>query len=176
MGESGLFGVVGASGSSQLSFNGAAPGAGGWALDCTLSGHTDGVLGLALSTSRRHAFSASNDRTVRVWELRGGGVCLQVLRSFESSVSALGWHRSSGCLATGAEDGLVQLWDVSALEEGGSGDGAADGEGSSCSLAQTLRIEHCEVLCIATTLDGTALLCGLDDGSLALLTDSGNAE
>jgi WD40 repeat protein len=134
---------------------------GGWVLQRTLSGHEDGVLGLELSRSRRHAYSASNDHSVRVWEL-ASGACLQVLRLHECSVSALGWHLASGCLATGAEDGKVHLWDVSAFDEAGGGDAAAE-------LVQSLSIEHCEVLCIVPSADGTALFCGLDDGSFALI-------
>ena len=36
-------------------------------------------------------------------------------------------------------------------------------------LVQTLTLEGCEVLCIGPSADGTALFCGLDDGSLALI-------
>lgn len=168
-GACGAFGNL--QGASNGGGGGSGVGAGGWALACTLAGHTDGVLGLELSRSRRHAFSGGNDHTVRVWELQSGS-CLQVLTQHVSSVSALGWHLSSGCLATGAEDGLVLLWDVSALDEAGTasaGGQAGEQAASPCSLAQTVRIEHSEVLCIATSLDGTALLCGLDDGSMALL-------
>ena len=149
-------------------------GSGGWALVSTLTGHSDGVLALEVSRSRRLAFSGSNDCTVRVWDLMGG-VCLQVLTSHESSVSALGWHMSSSSLATGAEDGVILLWSVAALEEAltAGGPSAVAGSGACCSLAQSLRIEGCEVLCIAASADGTALFAGLDDGSFALLASSG---
>ena len=141
------------------SFNSA--GSGSWVLRQTLKGHTDGVLGLELSRTRRHAFSASNDHSVRVWEL-SSGACLQDLRLHECSVSALGWHLASGCLATGAEDGSVHLWDVSAFDD-------VSGARAQAELVQTLSIDHCEILCIAPSADGTALFCGLDDGTFALL-------
>ena len=141
---------------------GGSGGAGGWTLARTLEGHTDGVLGLELSRSRRHAFSASNDHTVRVWHL-ASGACVQVLSQHGCSVSSLGWHLASGCLATGAEDGAVHLWDVSALED------APAQQADKAELVSSLNIEHCEVLCIVPSADGTALFCGLDDGSFALL-------
>merc|ERR1712070_806908 len=34
---------------------------------------------------------------------------------------------------------------------------------------QTLRLEGLEILCITPSADGTALLCGMEDGSLILL-------
>ena len=144
---------------------GAGPG-GGWVLERTLEGHTDGVLGLELSRTRRHAFSASNDHSVRVWEL-ASGACLHVLGQHGCSVSALGWHLASGCLATGGEDGTVHLWDVAAFDEAASQPPTASEK--LAEIVQTLNIEHCEVLCLVPSADGTALFCGLDDGSLAVL-------
>ena len=100
---------------------------------------------------------------MRVWAL-GSGACLQVLQQHNCSVSTLGWHLASGCLATGAEDGTVHLWDVSSFD-----DAAAGGAPAAAEIVQTLNIEHCEVLCMAPSADGTALFCGLDDGNFALL-------
>ena len=157
-------GSGGVFGSTKGSMGGAAGGGGSsFVLQCTLEGHTDGVLGLELSRTRRIAFSASNDHTVRVWEL-ASGACLQVLPRHGCSVSALGWHLASGCLATGGEDGTVHLWDAGALDDVPSG-----GQLPPVELVQTLNIEHSEVLCIVPSADGTALFCGLDDGSFALL-------
>ena len=65
-------------------------------------------------------------------------------------------------LATGAEDGSVHLWDVSAFDD-------VSGARAQAELVQTLSIDHCEILCIAPSADGTALFCGLDDGTFALL-------
>ena len=154
-GGTGIFGKGGG--------GGAGGGGGSFVLQRTLEGHTDGVLGLELSRSRRHAFSASNDHTVRVWEL-ASGACLQMLPTHGCSVSALGWHLASGCLATGGEDGTVHLWDVSAYDEA-----LPAHQQPAAELVQSLNIEHSEVLCIVPSADGTALFCGLDDGSFALL-------
>ena len=45
-------------------FSGGPVAGGGWGQQHVLKGHTDGVLTLALSRSRRLAFSGSNDQTV----------------------------------------------------------------------------------------------------------------
>ena len=92
-----------------------AAGGGGWALCHTLEGHTDGVMSLELSRSRRLGFSGSNDGTVRLW-LLADGTCAAVLSGHADGVSAMGWHLASGCLATGSEDGRVMLWDTSELD------------------------------------------------------------
>ena len=66
-----------------------------------------------------------------------------------------------------AADGTVHLWDVSAFDDAPS-TAARDARAE---VVQTLNIEHCEVLCIVPSADGTALFCGLDDGRVALLSD-----
>ena len=151
---------------SGLGGGSGANGSGGWTLLHTLNGHTDGVLALEISRQRRHAFSSSNDTTVRVWELQRGA-CLHVLNDHSSSVAAIGWHLASGCLATGAEDGTIHLWDASGVD---GARGGADMAPEPPRVVQSLCIEHCEILCITPSADGTALFCGLEEGSMALLS------
>ena len=117
---------------------------------------------------RRLAFSGSDDHTVRVWELQHGA-CLKVLLDHESNVHALGWHHYSCCLATGAEDGVINLWDVSTLEQTQRGGAGAADVLEELHPAQSLSIEHCEILCITPSADGIALFCGLEDGTIAVL-------
>ena len=47
----------------------------------------------------------------------GFATCILVLPTFGAAVSAMSWHLATGLLATGAEDGTVQLWDVGPLEQ-----------------------------------------------------------
>jgi len=144
-------------------------GSGMWALHCALKGHSDGVLAIELSRSRRLAFTGSDDHTVRVWELQKG-TCLAVLREHSSNVHALGWHHSSGCLATGAEDGIVHLWDLTSLDQVQPEQQVNISEtAAALRPIQSLNIEHCEILCITPSADGTALFCGLEDGTFAVL-------
>ncbi|KAL1526114.1 hypothetical protein AB1Y20_014843 [Prymnesium parvum] len=148
---------------------------GGWEQRHVLRGHTDGVLVLALSRSRRLAFSGSNDHTVRVWDLQQGS-CVSVIQAHNSGVSAIGWHPASGCLATGAEDGMVRLWDAAALEYAdGTQKGTTEGLGTAMQCVFSLEVAgsdgtQAEILALAQSADGTALFCGLDDGTVSLLT------
>ena len=174
--SSGIFGVGGAMPGEHRP----------WTHELTLEGHTDGILGLELSRTRRHAFSASNDKTIRTWDLRNGA-CVTVLKGHASSVATLGWHLSSGCLVSGAEDGMVHVWDVRALEELGpsttsgpvpdceNDDGSTSSKVELGSHIQSINLEHCEVLCMAVSADGTALFCGLDDGTLAVLASAASS-
>ena len=95
------------------------------------------------------------------------GACLHVLNDHSSSVAAIGWHLASGCLATGAEDGTIHLWDASGVD---GPRGGADMAPEPPRVVQSLCIEHCEILCITPSADGTALFCGLEEGSMALLS------
>ena len=104
-----------------------------------------------------------------MWEL-ASGACVHALQAHNCSVSSLGWHLASGCLATGGEDGKVHLWDVSALEDRTGGGGGGGGGGGDVALVdhavpelvRTVDMDHSEVLCIIPSADGTALFCGLD--------------
>ena len=57
------------------------------------------------------------------------------------------------------------------LEQQRAGGGACDGApAEKLRRVQTVQLaEGVEILCIMPSADGTALFCGLDDGSLALL-------
>ena len=157
--------------------SGGARGGGGWRKEHTLA-HGAGVLALALGRSRRVLYSAAEDHSIRCWAV-ATGACVCVLERYCCPVHALGWHHASGCLAAGAEDGTVTLWAVGPIEAAHA-DGILPGEGAEGDGARLARRVHsvvvrgqddeiAEVLCMAPSADGTALLCGLDDGSLVLL-------
>ena len=160
---------------------------GKWALQATLEGHRDGILSLALNRRRTLAYSGSNDRTVRVWSIPQGA-CLYISDEMGGGISALSWHLASGFLTTGSEDGIVRLWDTQHrnqrdLSQWNPSQPWSSGErmsrsqtpsGATMSLVQSMTINGsdmtcAEVLCLAPSADGTALFCGLDDGSIALI-------
>ena len=120
---------------------------------------------LALSRSRRIAFTGSNDgQGLRAWALPSGA-CLAHVGGFGCAVSAMSWHIASHCLATGTEDGTVSLWDTATLE----------GEAPELRQIHSLPLDqpqglHVEVVCLTPSADGTALFCGLDDGNIVLLS------
>ena len=147
-----------------------ADGGGSWALEHTLTGHTDGVLAIELSRSRRLAFSGGNDHTVRVWSLAKGQCLFTLSGRHERGVCAISLHHASGCLVTGSEDGTVGVWDTIGLEAGGD-EPPPEPQlvGPKLTLAHEDDGTHAEVLTIVPSADGTALFCGLDDGNIALL-------
>ena len=111
-----------------------------------------------------------------MWDLQQGS-CACVIEAHGSGVSSMGWHLASGCLATGAEDGVVRLWDAAAFEyPDGTTQRGASAEVLGGELRCVLSLEVAggdgtqgEVLALAPSADGTALFCGLDDGTVALL-------
>ena len=64
---------------------------------------------------------------------------------------------------------MVHLWDVSSFEDSAPSSRGGGAREARAEVVQTLHLEHSEVLCIVPSADGTALVCGLDDGSFALL-------
>jgi WD40 repeat protein len=68
-----------------------------------LKGHTDGVRAVAVTSDGRRAVSASNDRTVRVWDMETG----KVLSTFTcgSSVLCCAFADSSGTVIVAGDQG-----------------------------------------------------------------------
>ena len=60
----------------------------------------------------------------------------------------------------------MHLWDVAAFDEPAATGATRE---PAAALVQSVNIDHSEVMCIVPSADGTALFCGLDDGSFALL-------
>jgi WD40 repeat protein/predicted Ser/Thr protein kinase len=79
------------------------------------SGHESKVDKAAFSPDSRCLATCSRDRTVRLWQIGGGGC--QVLRGHTDEVYAVAFHPDGTRLATGGRDGAVWLWDLSRGEE-----------------------------------------------------------
>ena len=72
-----------------------------------LEGHTEPVVGLAVSADDRFLASAAWDGTARVWDLAGGSA--RVLEGHRGNVNAVGF-RADGVVATAGFDGTLRLW------------------------------------------------------------------
>ena len=84
----------------------------GEACEHTYTGHADVVRSLAIASGVGF-LSASNDGTVRLWEL--GGSCLQVLRAGESFVYGVS-VLASGEWMTCSEDRTLKIWSPESAE------------------------------------------------------------
>ena len=74
-------------------------------------GHTEPVNAVCLSPDGHLAFSAGDDRTVRMWEVSSGR-CLRVLRGHDGFVSSV-WVSADGrWVMSGGKDATLRLWEV----------------------------------------------------------------
>lgn len=74
-----------------------------------LEGHEAEVLALAFSPDGEHLVSASNDRTLRFWDIHHGN-CRWTLEGHQSGVSSLAFSPDGSLLASGSFDRSVWLW------------------------------------------------------------------
>jgi len=75
------------------------------------TGHTDGVNAIALSPDGRFLVSASDDTTLKLWEISSANV-LRTLYGHDKPVLCLAVSPDSKLIASGSEDTTVRIWDV----------------------------------------------------------------
>ena len=75
-----------------------------------LRGHTDDITALAISTKGERLVSSSDDRTVRVWNLRTGKL-LQTLKGHNTAVISVAIS-PDGRRAVSGSKGELNFWEL----------------------------------------------------------------
>lgn len=81
----------------------------------TLNSHSAGVNDISFSPDSSFLASASDDKTIRIWEIDGADVndgSVRVLRGHLSAVFCVGWNPRGDLVASGGMDETVRVWDV----------------------------------------------------------------
>jgi WD40 repeat protein len=77
-----------------------------------LTGHTDSVNSVAISTGRHADCVWLNDKTVRLWDASTGAE-LNVLRGHTFQVNSVAISKDGMKIVSGSYDNTVRLWDAS---------------------------------------------------------------
>src|SRR5277367_2866229 len=81
----------------------------------TLEGHSGSVRSVAFSHDSTRLASASDDKTVKIWDA-SSGECLQTLESHSGSVWSVAFSHDSARLASTSDGKTVKIWDASSGE------------------------------------------------------------
>jgi WD40 repeat protein len=88
-------------------------GQSGWpAIQSILYGHTHYVRSVAFSPDGRRIVSASDDKSVRVWDAETGQTVLGPLEGHTSPVSSVSFSPDGRHIVSGSHDQSVQVWDT----------------------------------------------------------------
>ncbi len=80
-----------------------------------LHGHTDEVHGVSLTPNGCRAISASEDKTLRLWDLVQGQ-CLTVLRGHTAPVRSVSLSADGARAVSSSVDGTLRVWDLKSDE------------------------------------------------------------
>lgn len=76
-----------------------------------IQGHNDRINSVAVTPGGNYILSASNDKTIRLWQTINGA-CHHVFRGHSTAVNAVSVTPDSRFFVSGSEDGTLKLWSI----------------------------------------------------------------
>ncbi|XP_021905106.1 protein JINGUBANG-like [Carica papaya] len=115
--------------------------------------HFDAISSLSLSEDESLLYSASWDKTLKVWRI-ADSKCLESINAHDDAVNAV-VAGFDGLVFTGSADGTVKVWRRE-----------YQGKGTKHFFSQTLLKQECAATTLVVNSNSTVLYCGSSDGSL----------
>ncbi|KAF5747083.1 putative F-box and wd40 domain protein [Tripterygium wilfordii] len=113
--------------------------------------HSDAISCLSLSEDKTLLYSASWDRTVKVWRI-SDSKCLESINAHDDAVNSV-VASFEGMVFTGSADGTVKVWRKE-----------QHGKVTKHPPMQTLLKQECAVTALAVNTSGSIVYCGSSDG------------
>ncbi|KAK6798481.1 hypothetical protein RDI58_006184 [Solanum bulbocastanum] len=113
--------------------------------------HFDAISCLSMSEDQKLLYSASWDKTIKVWRA-SDSKCLESIKAHDDAVNSIvvGFN---GLLFSGSADGTVKIWRKE-----------SQGKGTKHFFSQTLLKQECAVTALAVDPSSNYLYCGSSDG------------
>lgn len=113
--------------------------------------HLDAISCLSLNEDKTLLYSASWDKTFKVWRI-SDSKCLESVQAHDDAVNSV-VAGFDGLVFTGSADGTVKVWRRE-----------LQGKGTKHFFSQTLLKQECAVTALAVNPDTTLVYCGSSDG------------
>ena len=81
----------------------------------TLEGHSHVVRSVAFSHDSARLALASDDKTIKIWDM-SSGECIQTLEGYSKSVNSVAFSYNLNWFASASDDNTVKIWDASSGE------------------------------------------------------------
>lgn len=114
--------------------------------------HIDAISCLSLVEDQGLLYSASWDRTFKVWRI-SDSKCLESIAAHDDTVNAIVTSHTDGLVFTGSADGTVKVWHRE-----------LQGKATKHVLKQMLVKQECAVTALAVDPTGSVVYCGSSDG------------